>query len=104
MASERLTPLIDKEPVLKQGLWGHSVFSNIQLKKMTGFHFKLYETEPIAFAQDAERLLNGIKIIEVQGCDFTGPGTGIVARLSQFNSGRSEFHEYLWCNLLKVGF
>ena len=56
MASERLTPLIDKKPVFKKGLWGHPVFSNIQLKKMTGFRFKLYETKPIAFAQDTERL------------------------------------------------
>ena len=83
MTGERLALLIDKEPVPKQGFWGRSVFSNIQLKEIAGFGFKLYETEPIAFAQDAERLLAGIKIIEIQSCYFTGPGTGIIKQVEQ---------------------
>jgi hypothetical protein len=83
MAGERLTPLIDKEPVLKHGPWGYPVFPNVQLKQITGFGLKLYEPKTIALAQDTERFLNGIKIIELQGCDFTGPGTGIVEQMEQ---------------------
>jgi len=83
MPGELLTPLIDKELVLELGLWGDTVFSDIELEQMTGLGFKLYETESIAFSQDTERLLNGIKIIEIQGCDFTGPGAGIVKQMEQ---------------------
>ena len=65
MTGEGLALLVDKELLLKHGFWGCSVFSNIQLKEMASFGFKLYEPEPIAFAQDAERPLAGIKIIEI---------------------------------------
>ena len=83
MPGELLTPLIDKEPVLEQGLWGDTVFSDIELEKMAGFGFKLYETEPIPFAQNTESLFRGVKIIEIQGCDFTGPGPGIIEQMEQ---------------------
>ena len=75
--------MIDKEPVLEQRRWGYTVFSNIQLKKMTGFGLKFYETEPIPFAQDTESLFKGVKIIEIQGCDFTGSGAGIIEQMEQ---------------------
>ena len=52
MASEFLPPLIDKEPVLLWGLWGDTIFSDIELKQMTGLGLKLYEPEAIPLSQD----------------------------------------------------
>ncbi len=53
MASEFLSPLIDKEPVLILILWGDTVFSDIELKQMTGLGLKLYKPEPISLSKDS---------------------------------------------------
>ena len=83
MPGELLTPLIDKEPALELGLWGDTVFSDIELEQMTGFGLKLYNPKPITFAQDTEGFLTGIKIVDIQRCNFTGPGAGVIKQVKQ---------------------
>ena len=71
---ELLTPLTDKDAVLIEGFWGCSVFADIQLKESAGFLFKLNDPEPISFSQDGQCVLPGVKVIQIQCRDLTGPG------------------------------
>ena len=68
-------PLTDKDAVLIEGFWRCSVFADIQLKESAGFLFKLNDPEPVTFSQDGQCVLLGVKVIQVQCGDFTGPGT-----------------------------
>ena len=81
--AELLTPLTDKDAVLIDGLWGCSVFADIQLKESTCFLFKLNDPEPVSFAQDGQCVLLGIKVIQVQCCDLTGPGTRVIKQMQK---------------------
>ena len=74
MASEFLSPLIDKEPVLIWGLWGDTIFSDIELEQMAGLGLKLYKPEPISLSQDGQSHFLRVKIIKIQRCHFAGPG------------------------------
>ena len=83
MAGKFLSPLIDKEPVLIQGLWGDAVFSDIELKEMTGLGFKLYEPEPVSLSQDGQGFFLGIKVVQIQRCHFGGPGAGVIEQMKE---------------------
>ena len=39
---------------------------------------KLYDPEPICFSQDGKGMMNGVEVIDIEGCDFTGPGAGVI--------------------------
>ena len=74
MAGEFLSPLIDKEPVLIWGLWRDTIFSDIELKEMSGLRLKLYKPELISLSQDSESHFLRVKVVQIQRCDFSGPG------------------------------
>jgi len=78
MTSEFLPPLVDKDPVLIKRFWGCAVFLNIELKQMTGFGLKLYKPEAVSLSQDSQGHLLRVKVVQIQCCYFTGPGSGIV--------------------------
>lgn len=63
MAGELFPSLIDKEPVLIRGLWGDTVFPDIELDKMTGLWFKLYKPEPISLSEDSESHFLRVKVV-----------------------------------------
>ena len=71
---ELFTPLTDKDAVLIEGFWRCSVFADIQLEESAGFLFKLNDPEPVTFSEDGQCVLLGVKVIQVQSGDFTGPG------------------------------
>lgn len=73
MAGEFLLALINKEALLIEGLWGDAVFADIGLEKVRCFSLKLYEAEAVAFAQDGQCFLLRVKVIQVEGGDFTSP-------------------------------
>ena len=54
VASDFLSPLVDKEPVLIWRPWGDAVFADIELEKMTGFRLERYEPETISLSQDRQ--------------------------------------------------
>lgn len=74
VASELFSALIDKETVLIGRFGGFAVFADIECEELGGFGLKLDKPEAIAFTQDGQRALLGIEVIQVEGCDFTGPG------------------------------
>jgi hypothetical protein len=83
MASEFLPPLIDKEPVLIWRLWGDTIFSDIELKQMTGLGLKLYKPEAIPLSQNSQSHFLRVKIIQIQRCHFGGPGPGIIEQMKE---------------------
>ena len=41
---------------------------------MSGFRLKLYESEAVSLAQDGQGVLLGVKVVELEGCQFSCPG------------------------------
>jgi hypothetical protein len=74
VACECLPPLIDKDTMVVRGLWLRAVLVDIEAEKPRGFRFERYEPEAIPFAQDGQGFLWGIEVVEIERCDFTGPG------------------------------
>ena len=83
IAGEFLPPLIYKEPVLIWVLWGDTVFSDIELKQMTGLGLKLYDPEPIPLSQDGQSPFVRVKVVQIQRCQFTGPGAGVIEQMKE---------------------
>lgn len=83
MTGEFLSPLIDKEPVLIWGLWRDTILSDIELKEMRGLGLKLYKPELISLSQDSESHFLMVKVVQIQCCDFSGPGAGIIEQMKQ---------------------
>jgi hypothetical protein len=77
VTGEFLSALIDKEALLIEGLWCDAVFADIGLKELRCFPLKLYEAEAVAFAQDGQCFLLRIKVIQIEGGNFTRPCPGI---------------------------
>ena len=74
VAGEFLTPLIDKETLLIEGLWGWSESRDIELKELRGFGLQFYEAEAIAFAQDGQGFVLRVEVVQVKRGDFRCPG------------------------------
>ena len=74
VAGEFFPALVDKEAIFIRGLWRCAVFFDVEFEQLGCFGFKLYESESIAFSQDGQAILLSIEVIELKGCDFTGPG------------------------------
>jgi hypothetical protein len=74
VACEFFPPLIDKDTMVVRGLWLRAVPGDIELEKARGFNLELYEPEAIPFAQDGQRFVVGIEVVEIERCDFRGPG------------------------------
>ena len=83
IAGEFLSPLIEKEPVLIEWFWCYAVFPDIGLEEMTGLGFELYKPEPVPFSQDSQGFFLTVKVIQIQRCDFSGPGRGIIEQMKQ---------------------
>ena len=83
VAGELSAALIDKEPVLIGGFCFETIFGNIDVEQPDGFGLQFNLTEAVAFAQDREGLMVGIEVVEVQGCDFSGPGAGVIEQLQE---------------------
>ena len=75
VTGEFLAALVDKESVFIERFWGGTVFSDIELEKMNGLIFQFYESVLISLTQDGEGFLLWIEVVEIQGCDFTSPGS-----------------------------
>jgi len=78
MAGELFAALIDKESMLIGGFWFETIFGNIDIEQSDGFFLQLNLTEAVAFSQDRQGLIVGIKIVQIQRCDFSGPGAGVI--------------------------
>ena len=74
MTGEFLSPLIDKEPAFIWRLRRDTVFSDIELKQMTGLGLKLYKPETISLSQDSQGPFLRVKVVQIQRCHFGGPG------------------------------
>lgn len=74
MAGKFFPPLIDKETMVVGGFWLWAVLVAVEGEELRGLSFELYEPEAIAFAQDGQRFLSGIEVVEIERCDFTGSG------------------------------
>ena len=83
VASDFLSPLVDKDPVLIWRPWRDAVFVDIELEKMTGFGLERYEPEPISLPQDRQCHFFGVEVVQFQGCHFAGPCAGIVQQVQQ---------------------
>jgi hypothetical protein len=70
VSCEFLTPLIDKEALLIEELWGRAIFFYVELKELGGFLLDLYEAEPVSFAQDGQSLFLGVEVIQTLGKNF----------------------------------
>jgi hypothetical protein len=66
--------LIDKEALLKGGLWGQPESSDIELKELSGFGLQFDEAETVAFSEDGEGFLLGVEVVQVKSGDFRGSG------------------------------
>ena len=65
MSSQLTTPLVDEDPVFILRSRVYAVFVDIAIKELSRFGFKLYEPEPIPFAQDGKRVLHWIEVVKV---------------------------------------
>jgi hypothetical protein len=83
MPGEFFSALTDKEAVLIEGFWHCSIPVDIAVKELDGLVFQFYEPEPICLAQDGQCFLLGIEVVEVEGCDFTGPGAGVKQQMKE---------------------
>ena len=62
-ASEFLSPLIDKEALLIEWLWGWSESGDIELEELSGFGLQFYEAEAVAFAQDGQGFVLRVEVV-----------------------------------------
>jgi hypothetical protein len=74
VAGEFFTALIDKETLLIRRLWGWPESRDVELKELSGFGLQFDETEAVAFAEDGEGFLLGVKVVQIKGGDFRGSG------------------------------
>jgi hypothetical protein len=74
VSGEFLTALVDKEALLIGGLWGWPESIDVELKELSGFGLQFDETEAVAFAEDGEGFLLGVKVVQIKGGDFRGSG------------------------------
>ena len=81
VASELLAALIDKEPVLICRFGTDTVSCNIDVEQSDGYGFQSNLTIPVAFAEYRQCFVVGIKIVQIQCCDFSGPGAGVIQQL-----------------------
>ena len=81
MAGELFVALIDKQALLVKWFWVYAILSHIDLKQLASFRFQLNLAVTIALAQYGQRFSVGIKVIQIQGCQFTGTHTGVIKQL-----------------------
>jgi hypothetical protein len=75
VAGEFFPALIDKEALLIRWFWGWPESRDVELKEMSGFGFQLDEAEAVAFSEDGQGFLLGVKVVQVESGHFRGPGT-----------------------------
>ena len=81
MAGELFVALIDKQALLVKWFWVYAILSHIDLKQLASFRFQFNLSVAIAFAQYGQRFSLGLKIIQIQGCQFTGAHAGVIKQL-----------------------
>jgi hypothetical protein len=74
VAGEFFTALIDKETLLIRRLWRWPESRDVELKELSGFGLQFDETEAVAFAEDGEGFLLGVKVVQVESGHFRGSG------------------------------
>jgi hypothetical protein len=77
VAGEFLTALIDKEALLKGRFWGRAESRDVELEELSGFGLQFDEAEAVAFSEDGESFLLGVKVVQIKGSDFGGSGARI---------------------------
>ena len=50
---------------------------------MTGLALELYKPELVSLSEDSHSHFLGVKVVQVQGCHFAGPGRGIIEQMKQ---------------------
>ena len=82
-ACECLSTLVDKKPMAIQGSWSSPIFLDVQCDQFAGFRLQSDLAEAVALAQDGRGLVVGIKVVDIQGGDFGGPGAGVKEQMQQ---------------------
>ena len=81
MAGKFFVALIDKQSLLVKRFWVHAILSHINFKQMASFRCQFNLSVAIAFAQYGQHFSMGIKVIQIQGCQFTGAHAGVIKQL-----------------------
>jgi len=50
---------------------------------MGGLGLKLYEPKPVSLSQDSQGLFFRVKVVQIQRCQFGGPGAGIIEQVEK---------------------
>jgi len=72
------SPLIDEQPLTIQRFWGAAVSADVAAQQLSGFRPKLDLSIPVSLAEQDQDPLLGLEVLDVQGGDLRGPGTGII--------------------------
>ena len=60
-----------------------AIFLDVQSDQLAGFRPQLDLAEAVAFTQDGQGVIVGVKIVQIQRCDFSGPGAGVIQQLNE---------------------
>ena len=81
MAGKFFFALIDKQALLVERFWVYAILSDIDFKQSASYWCQLNLSIAIAFAQYGQQFSLGIKVIQIQGCQFTGTHAGVIKQL-----------------------
>ena len=59
-----LASLTDEETLPVWGLWGDSVFLDIERQELRCFSFERYDPKAVPFTQDGEGIFPGVEVVE----------------------------------------
>jgi hypothetical protein len=74
VAGERLPPLADKKAMLIKGLWGDTIFFDVETEEPRGALLDIDEPESVSLSQDGQGILLGVEVVEMEGGNLGCPG------------------------------
>jgi hypothetical protein len=83
MPCEFLSALTDKQTVLVEEFGCYAILVDIELKELNGPVLKFYEPKTISLTQDGHTFLLWIEVVEIEGCDFKGPGARVEKEMKE---------------------
>jgi len=75
VAGKFLPSLIDKKAVLIKGFWGDAILFDVETKELRGALLDIDQAESVPLSQDAQGVLLGVEVVEMEGGNLGSPGS-----------------------------
>jgi len=75
VAGKLLPSLIDKKTVLIKGFWGDAIFFDVETEELRGPFLDIDQAESVPLSQDAQGVLLGVEVVEMEGGNLGSPGS-----------------------------